>query len=93
MDDVLGRDASFRRGDPVSEVQRPNNPGEAWCSVHKMHPNDCFEMHRPDIKEVRGVLEPEAHRKAIEDRHRYLQEHPEEIREVKPGEKMDPSDA
>lgn len=68
-------------------------PGEAWCSQHAMHPDKCFDLHRPDVHEVKGSLDPEEHQQAIVDRHLYLQEHPEEVRTIELGEKLDPSDA
>jgi hypothetical protein len=39
-----------------------------------MHPDECFEKHRPDVKEVRGALDEQAHRDHIEKHHRELQD-------------------
>jgi hypothetical protein len=44
----------------------------AWCSQHQEHPNDCFEKHRPDSKEVAGALDEQAHRDSIAKLHREM---------------------
>lgn len=43
--------------------------GEAWCSQHDEHPNDCFGKHRPDVKEVKGALTSSQHEAAIMKAH------------------------
>ena len=58
----------------MTDTQKPINLGKAWCSVHQMHPNECFEQHRPDVKEVRGALSAEDNAELIKAVHIKMQQ-------------------
>ncbi len=57
----------------MADTQKPINLGQAWCSQHQEHPKDCFEKHRPDVKEVQGALNADQLRNAIMRQHIRLQ--------------------
>ena len=54
---------------------RADHPGKAWWYQHECSPNDCFELHNPNLPAKR-TLNTEEHNAAIIAQHiRKQQEH------------------
>ena len=48
-------------------------PRGAWCSMHKMHPEKCFDLHYPHAKHAKGAKSAEEMKRDVEREHLRLQ--------------------